>query len=60
MWLSLDRKDGETVHSQAGQAVIEPVNTIIRGTNKGQTPVKMVIFQVSLPEMPEFHPAPSQ
>ena len=47
------------VHTQAGQAVIEPV-TIIRGTNKGQTPVKMVIFQVSPPEMPESHPAPSQ
>ena len=58
--LSVDRKDGETVHTQAGQAVIEPVNTIIRGTNKGPTPVKLVIFQVSPPEMPESHPAPSQ
>ncbi|MBL0407939.1 hypothetical protein JKG68_28990 [Microvirga aerilata] len=48
------------IHTQAGQAVIEPVNTIIRGTNKGQTPVKMVIFQVSPPEMSESHPAPSQ
>jgi quercetin dioxygenase-like cupin family protein len=58
--LSVDRKDGETVHTQAGQAVIEPVDTVIRATNKGQTPVKLVIFQVSPPEIPESHPAPSQ
>ncbi len=32
--LFLDRKNGEMAHTQAGQAVIEPV-TIIRGTNKG-------------------------
>ena len=48
------------VNTHSGKAVIEPGNTIIRGTNKGQTPVKMVIFQVSPPEMPESHPAPSQ
>ncbi|GEO15331.1 cupin domain-containing protein [Microvirga aerophila] len=58
--LSVERKDGETVHTQAGQAVIEPINTIIRATNKGQTPVKLVIFQVSPPEVPESQPAPSQ
>jgi quercetin dioxygenase-like cupin family protein len=58
--LSVERKDRETVHTQAGQAVIEPINTVIRATNKGQTPVKLVIFQVSPPEMPESHPAPSQ
>ena len=58
--LSVETKDGETVHTQAGQAVIEPINTVIRGTNKGQTPVKLVIFQVSPPEVPESQPAPSQ
>jgi quercetin dioxygenase-like cupin family protein len=58
--LSVERKDGETVHTQAGQAVIEPINTIIRATNKGQTPVKLVIFQVSPSEVPESQPAPSQ
>jgi quercetin dioxygenase-like cupin family protein len=58
--LSVERKDGETVHTQAGQAAIEPVNTIIRATNKGQIPVKLVIFQVSPPDMPESHPAPPQ
>jgi len=58
--LSVERRDGETVHTQAGQAVIEPVNTVIRATNKGQMPVKLVIFQVSPPDMPESHPAPSQ
>lgn len=58
--LSVDRRDGETVHTPAGQAVIEPVNTVIRATNKGVTPVRLVIFQVSPPEMPESHPAPSQ
>ena len=58
--LSVERKDGETVHTHAGQAAIEPINTVIRAANKGQTPVKLVIFQVSPPEMPESHPAPSQ
>jgi quercetin dioxygenase-like cupin family protein len=58
--LSVERKDGETVHTQAGQAAIEPINTIIRATNKGQTPVKLVIFQVSPPDLPESHPAPPQ
>ena len=58
--LSVDRRDGETVHTQAGQAVIEPINTVIRATNKGTTPVKVVIFQVSPPEVPESQPAPSQ
>ena len=58
--LSVERKDGETVHTQAGQAVIEPINTVIRATNKGQTPAKLVIFQVSPPEVPESHPTPSQ
>ncbi len=58
--LSVERKDGETVHTQAGQAVIEPINTVIRATNKGQTPAKLVIFQVSPPEVSESHPAPSQ
>ena len=58
--LSVERKNGETVHTQAGQAVIEPINTIIRATNREQTPVKLVIFQVSRPEVSEAHPAPSQ
>jgi quercetin dioxygenase-like cupin family protein len=58
--LSVERRDGETVHTQAGQAVIEPINTVIRATNKGPSPVKLVIFQVSPPEIPESQPAPSQ
>ena len=58
--LSVDRRDGETVHTQAGQAVVEPVDTVIRAANKGATPVKLVIFQVSPPEVPESQPAPSQ
>src|SRR5689334_18833958 len=39
--LSVERKNGETVHTEAGQGVIEPINTVIRATNKGQTPVKL-------------------
>ena len=58
--LSVETKDGETVHTHAGQAAIEPINTVIRATNKGQTPVKRVIFEVSPPDLPESHPAPSQ
>jgi quercetin dioxygenase-like cupin family protein len=58
--LSVEVKDGETMHTKAGEAAVEPVNTVIRGTNKGQIPVKLVIFQVSPPDVPFSHPAPSQ
>jgi quercetin dioxygenase-like cupin family protein len=59
--LSVERRDtGEVVQTQAGQVAVEPVNTVIRATNKGQTPVRLVIFQVAPPDMPEAVDAPSQ
>jgi quercetin dioxygenase-like cupin family protein len=56
--LSIEVKDKETVHTSAGEAAIEPINTVIRATNKGQSPVKLVIFQVSPPDVPFSHPEP--
>jgi hypothetical protein len=44
----------------AGQGFVEPINTVLRGTNEGQTPVKLVIFQLSPPEVPGAMDAPSQ
>jgi quercetin dioxygenase-like cupin family protein len=58
--LSVEVKDKETTHTKAGEAAVEPINTVIRATNKGQTPVKLVIFQVSPPDVPFSHPAPQQ
>ena len=58
--LSVEVRDRETIHTKAGEAAIEPINTVIRATNKGQTPVKLVIFQVSPPDVPFAHPAPQQ
>src|SRR3712207_8053280 len=50
--LSVERRDtGEVVHTQVGRVAVEPINTVIRATNKGQTPVRLVIFQVAPPEM---------
>ncbi len=45
---------------KAGQAVLEPANTVLRGGNPGQSPTKIVVFQVSAPEAPFSQPAPSQ
>jgi quercetin dioxygenase-like cupin family protein len=56
--LSVEVRDKETIHHKAGEATIEPINTVIRATNQGQTPVKLVIFQVSPPDVPFSHPAP--
>jgi hypothetical protein len=36
-----------------GEAYLEPINTVMRATNKGQTPLKFVAVQVSPPEMPD-------
>ena len=39
--------------TKAGEAYLEPINTVMRATNKGQTPLKFVAVQVSPPEMPD-------
>jgi quercetin dioxygenase-like cupin family protein len=58
--LSVEVKGQVPVETNAGEATMEPINTVIRAINKGQTPVKVVIFQVSPPEVPLSTPAPEQ
>ena len=55
--VSFEFKDGTTVQAKAGEAVLEPINMAMRAMNKGDTPAKIVIFQVSPPDMPESHAA---
>jgi quercetin dioxygenase-like cupin family protein len=56
--LSIEVKDKGTMQHKGGEAAMEPINTVLRAMNQGQAPVKLVIFQVSPPEVPFSHPAP--
>ena len=58
--LTVEFQGGEPKVYNAGQGFVEPINTVLRGTNRGQTPVKLVIFQLSPPEVPDAMDAPSQ
>jgi quercetin dioxygenase-like cupin family protein len=57
---TLEFRDGEPKVYRAGEGFVEPINTVLRGANKGERPVKLVIFQVSPPEAPSSVDAPSQ
>lgn len=43
---------------RAGQAIMEPANVVLRLVNRGATPLRIVIFQVSKPGDPVLRPAP--
>ena len=58
--LTVEVRNGEPKVFNAGDGFVEPINTVLRGANKGQTPVKLVIFQLSPPEVPDAVDAPSQ
>jgi quercetin dioxygenase-like cupin family protein len=58
--LTVEFRGGEPKFYNACQGFVEPINTVLRGTNRGQTPVKLVIFQLSPPEVPDAMDAPSQ
>jgi quercetin dioxygenase-like cupin family protein len=58
--LTVEFRDGEPKVYNAGDGFVEPINTVLRGANKGQTPVKLVIFQLSPPEVPDAVDTPSQ
>ena len=58
--LTVEFRGGEPKVYNAGQGFVEPINTVLRGTNRGQTPVKLVIFQLSPPEVPDAMDTPSQ
>ena len=51
--VTVEFKDGESKVFNAGQGFIEPVNRVLRGRNNGRAPVKLVIFQLSPPEVPD-------
>ncbi len=44
---------GEPKVYKAGQGLVEPINTVFRGVNKGQIAVKLVIFQLRPREVPD-------
>jgi quercetin dioxygenase-like cupin family protein len=58
--LTVEFRQGEQKIYNAGEGFVEPINTVLRGANKGQTPVKLVIFQLSPPEVPGAVDALSQ
>jgi quercetin dioxygenase-like cupin family protein len=58
--LTVEFRDGEPKVYKAGEGFVEPINTVLRGANKGQTPVKLVIFQLSPPDAPSAVHAPQQ
>ncbi len=45
---------------KAGEAVLEPPNTVLRAGNPGQSPTRVVVFQVASPEAAFSQPAPQQ
>ena len=56
--LTVEFRDRKSKTYRAGEGFVEPVNEVLRGANKGKTPVKLVIFQVSPPDIPESVDAP--
>lgn len=55
---TLEFKDREPLQRKAGEALLEPINVVVRAANRDQNqPVKVVIFQVSPPSTPFLHPA---
>ena len=58
--LTVEFREGEPKVYKAGDGFVEPINTVLRGTNTGRTTVKLVIFQLSPPEVPDAVDAPSQ
>jgi quercetin dioxygenase-like cupin family protein len=58
--LTVEFRDGKPKVFNAGDGFVEPINTVLRGTNTGQIPVKLVIFQLSPPEVPDAVDVPSQ
>ena len=47
---SLELKDKKTVRRKAREALLEPVDEVMRAANHGHAPAKMVILQVSPPK----------
>lgn len=58
--LTVEFRGGEPKVYKAGQGFVKPINTVLRGANKGQIAVKLVIFQLSPPAVPDAIDPPSQ
>ncbi len=58
--LQVEFRDGGSKVYKAGDGFIEPINTILRGSNHGPAPVKLVVFRLSPPASPDAVDAPSQ
>jgi quercetin dioxygenase-like cupin family protein len=56
--VTVEFRDGEPKVFKAGEGFVEPVNRVLRGRNNGRTPIKLVIFQMSPPEVPNAVDAP--
>ncbi len=54
--ITLEFDGREPVSKKAGEALLEPINVKVRAANKGQTPTRVVIFQVSPPKAPFLTP----
>jgi quercetin dioxygenase-like cupin family protein len=57
---AVEIKDKGITNIKAGEAVLEQPNVVLRGGNPGQSPTRIVVFQVASPEAPFSQPAPSQ
>ena len=56
---TVEFRNGEPKVYNAGEGFVEPINTVLRGRNNGRTPAKLVIFQLSPPEVPDAIDAPA-
>ncbi|MBO1909101.1 cupin domain-containing protein [Microvirga sp. 3-52] len=50
--VEIEIKDLGVYQFKAGEAFLEPANTMMRASNPGQDPARVVAFQVSPPEAP--------
>jgi quercetin dioxygenase-like cupin family protein len=58
--LEIEIKDQGTSQFKAGEAFLEPANTVMRVSNPGQDLTRVVVFQMSPPEVPYSEVAPPQ
>jgi quercetin dioxygenase-like cupin family protein len=54
--ITLEFDGREPISKKAGEALLEPINVKLRAANNGQTPTRVVIFQVSPPKAPFLTP----
>jgi quercetin dioxygenase-like cupin family protein len=50
--VAIEIRDQGVYQFKAGEAFLEPANTMMRASNPGQLPARVVTFQVSPPEAP--------